>query len=441
MQQRQAPKRVATAVLNSLKGGVVPRVGLEWVTVGRKDEIYALLADTDVIAEGGASFRFIVGRYGAGKSFLLQTIRNYCLDRDFVVLDCDLSPERRFSGGKGQGVATYKELVRNMSTKLKPEGGALALILERWLSGIQTQTVAQGIEPGSEAFRQGVKRQIFSVVGEMQTMVNGFDFGIALSYYYNAWQDGDDEGKADVLRWLRGEFTTKTEAKRAIGVNIIVHDENWYDFLKLYSAFLVQAGYRGMLLLIDELVNIYRLPNRVTRQYNYEKILMMYNDTLQGKAQHMGIIMGSTPQALEDQERGIYSYDALRSRLTEGRFAKAGTRDLLAPVIRLDPLSYEELYVLTEKLASLHAGLYGYESHLTGEEIVGFLKVEFERIGADTHITPREVIRDFIELLNITMQNPGKTITDILTEGGFAFTAATLENTSDIQSAFAEFEI
>lgn len=131
-QKRRVPKRIAQIVLNSLKGGVVPRIGLPYITVGRKAEIEALLHDVDVIQEGGASFRFIVGRYGSGKSFLLQTIRNYVMDKKFVVVDGDLSPERRLQGSKGQGLATYRELIQNLSTKTRPEGGALTLILDQF---------------------------------------------------------------------------------------------------------------------------------------------------------------------------------------------------------------------------------------------------------------------------------------------------------------------
>ena len=445
MTDRKAPKRIATAVLGSLKGGVVPRAGLEYITVGRQAEIDALLRDVEVIADGGAAFRFIVGRYGAGKSFLLQTIRNHVMEKRFVVLDCDLSPERRFCGAKGQGLATYKELVRNMSVRTRPEGGALPLVLEKWLSAVQGEAAAQGDAPDSPAFEQAVKRRIFEVVHAMEDMVNGFDFGQALARYWQAARDGDDEGKSKVLRWFRGEYATKTEARHALGINLIVTDDNWYDFLKLYAAFLVRAGYAGMLILVDELVNIYRIPHRVTRQYNYEKILAMYNDTLQGKARHIGILMCATPQCLEDPDKGVYSYDALRSRLTEGRFSADANgappvRDLLAPVIRLEPLSYEEMMVLTEKLAALHAGLYEYTCDITPEEYLAFLKAEYERIGASTHITPREVIRDFVELLNITWQNPGRRIGDILREGGFLFAQET-QTEEGLHAEFAGFEV
>ncbi|MCL2106869.1 MAG: ATP-binding protein [Oscillospiraceae bacterium] len=437
---RKAPKRIAAAVLNSLKGGVVPRVGLEYITVGRSAEINALLRDVELIAEGGAAFRFLVGRYGSGKSFLLQTIRGHVLEKGFVALDADLSPERRFSGTRGQGLATYRELMRSMSTRGKPDGGALPLVLEKWISGIQTQvTLETGLAPGDSGFDPAVTGRIFQVVQTMENMVNGFDFGLVLSKYWRAHRDGDEQGKSQALRWFRGEFSTRTEARQALGTRLIVTDDNWYDFLKLLSAFLVQAGYRGMLVFIDELVNLYRIPHRVTRQYNYEKLLTMYNDILQGKARHMGMFIGATPQCMEDADKGVFSYDALRSRLTEGRFAQLGghRRDLLSPILRLEPLTHGELLVLTEKLAALHATLYDYECALTPEEALAFLRVELERIGAAVHITPREVIRDFIELLNLASQS-GKGISALLEEGGFALSAGDQEDPED---EFAGFEI
>lgn len=436
------PKRIASAVINSLKGGVVPRIGLPYITVGRETEINALLHDVDIIADGGASFRFIVGKYGSGKSFLLQTIRNYVMDRNFVVLDADLSPERRLQGTKGQGLATYKELVRNMSTKTRPEGGALTLILDRWISSVQSEAAAEnGLSAESPELAEVVERKIFSVINSLNEMVHGFDFAKLLTIYYKSYVNGDDEKKACVVKWFRGEYVNKTEAKSELGVNIIITDDDWYEYIKLFAFFLRQAGYSGMLILIDELVNIYKVPNGITRQYNYEKILTMYNDTLQGKAKYLGIIMGGTPQCIEDTRRGVYSYEALRSRLTEGRFGREGVKDMLAPVIKLSPLTYEEMLVLVEKLADIHAGLFDYQQTLTQNDLIDFIKIEYGRIGADTNITPREVIRDFIELLNIICQNPQLTIAELLGSGDFQYAKTQLEEQSDTDSNFAEFDI
>lgn len=421
-ENRKVPKRIAQTVLNSLKGGVVPRIGLPYITVGRKNEIEALLHDVDIIREGGASFRFIVGRYGSGKSFLLQTIRNYVMDRGFIVADADLSPERRLQGTRGQGLATYRELISNLSTKTKPEGGALTLVLDRWISAVQSEAAEEtGLMPGDPAFTAEVDRKIYAVTSSVSELVHGFEFGKLLSAYYHAYVNGDDEMKAKVVRWFRGEYALKREAREELGVNIIITDDDWYDYLKLFAAFFRLAGYSGMMIMIDELVNIYKIPNSITRQYNYEKMLTMYNDTLQGKARYLGIIMGATPQALEDKRRGIYSYEALRSRLAEGRFSKPGARDLLSPVIRLEPLVAEEMLVLCEKLADMHAGLYGYERSVGTEDLAGFIKIEYGRIGADQNITPREVIRDFIELLDILYQNPEMTIAGILDSDEFSY--------------------
>ncbi len=413
-QKRRVPKRIAQIVLNSLKGGVVPRIGLPYITVGRKAEIEALLHDIDVIQEGGASFRFIVGRYGSGKSFLLQTIRNYVMDKKFVVVDGDLSPERHLQGSKGQGLVTYRELIQNLSTKTRPEGGALTLILDRWINSVQTQVVSEGIASDDPKFEAAVDQKIYGVISSLNELVHGFDFAKLLNMYYHAYMSGDDETKAKVVKWFRGEYSHKTEAKKDLGVDIIISDSDWYEYLKLFATFFRQAGYAGLMIMIDELVNIYKIPNAISRQYNYEKILTMYNDTLQGKAKYLGIIMCGTPQAVEDRRRGVYSYEALRSRLASGKFAQESARDMYAPVIKLEPLTAEEMLVLTEKLADMHANLYGYERTITDNDLAQFIKIEYARVGADTNITPREIIRDFIELLDIVWQNPDKKITDLL---------------------------
>ncbi|MDB6268796.1 ATP-binding protein [Lactobacillus amylovorus] len=439
-QKRRVPKRIAQTVLNSLKGGVVPRIGLPYITVGRKAEIEALLHDVDVIQEGGASFRFIVGRYGSGKSFLLQTIRNYVMDKKFVVVDGDLSPERRLQGSKGQGLATYRELIQNLSTKTRPEGGALTLILDRWINSVQTQVVSEGIASDDPKFEAAVDQKIYGVISSLNELVHGFDFAKLLNMYYHAYMSGDDETKAKVVKWFRGEYSHKTEAKKDLGVDIIISDSDWYEYLKLFATFFRQAGYAGLMIMIDELVNIYKIPNAISRQYNYEKILTMYNDTLQGKAKYLGIIMCGTPQAVEDRRRGVYSYEALRSRLASGKFAQESARDMYAPVIRLEPLTAEEMLVLTEKLADMHANLYGYERTITDNDLAQFIKIEYARVGADTNITPREIIRDFIELLDIVWQNPDKKITDLLNSDQFSYTKS--EAVSDnAEKDYTEFKI
>ena len=439
-QKRRVPKRIAQIVLNSLKGGVVPRIGLPYITVGRKAEIEALLHDVDVIQEGGASFRFIVGRYGSGKSFLLQTIRNYVMDKNFVVVDGDLSPERRLQGSKGQGLATYRELIQNLSTKTRPEGGALTLILDRWINSVQTQVVSEGIASDDPKFEAAVDQKIYGVISSLNELVHGFDFAKLLNMYYHAYMSGDDETKAKVVKWFRGEYSHKTEAKKDLGVDIIISDSDWYEYLKLFATFFRQAGYAGLMIMIDELVNIYKIPNAISRQYNYEKILTMYNDTLQGKAKYLGIIMCGTPQAVEDRRRGVYSYEALRSRLASGKFAQESARDMYAPVIRLEPLTAEEMLVLTEKLADMHANLYGYEHTITDNDLAQFIKIEYARVGADTNITPREIIRDFIELLDIVWQNPDKKITDLLNSDQFSYTKS--EAVSDnAEKDYTEFKI
>ncbi len=428
----RVPKRVAAVILNSLKGGVVPRIGLPYITVGREVEIRALLTDLDLIADGGASFRFLVGRYGAGKSFLLQTIRTHAMGEGFVVADADLSPERRLQGGQGQGLATYRELIRNLSTKTRPEGGALNLILDRWVASSQQSSDG---ENNPEALREQL--------APLEEMVHGFDFSRMLQRYRTASLEGDEETMSCVTRWLRGEYRTKSEAKADLGCSTIIGDDDWYDYIKLLARFLVLSGYKGMLVLIDELVNLYKIPNAITRQYNYEKILTMYNDTLQGKAHHLGIIMGGTPTSIEDRRRGVFSYEALRSRLTQGRFAREDMRDMLAPIIRLHPLTYEELLVLIEKLGQIHAGYFGYTNSITDEDLAAFLQIEFGRVGADTHLTPREVIRDFIELLDIAFQNPEKDISQLLRdEGALSIVGTTSTSDSGANDApFAEFTL
>ncbi|MDO5532789.1 ATP-binding protein [Sutterella sp.] len=444
MAEQKIPKRIARTVLNALKGGVVPRIGLPYIAVGRRAEIDALLSDIDITAEGGASLRFISGRYGSGKSFLLQTIRAYAMDRGFVVADADLSPERRLHGTKGQGLATYRELMQNLATKTMPEGGALSLILERWMGTIRTQLAGEGVLPDDPMYLPQGERAVLAAMDKLGEVVHGYEFSTVLLKYFRALTEGDDETRDRVVRWLRGEYVTRSDAKRELGVALIVTDDNWYDFVKVLALMLRGAGYSGLILLIDELVNLYKIPNSISRQYNYEKILTIYNDVLEGRARHLGILMGGTPQAIEDRRRGLFSYEALRSRLASGRFSTEGRRDLLSPVISLEPLTAEELLVLIEKLAAMHAGLNAWTPPFTERDLARFLEIEFDREGAGTHLTPREIIRDFIEALNILMQHPDLTVAELLGGEDFMTGAAPDESSESAGAAsgdFADFEL
>ncbi len=435
------PRRIATMLMNSLKGGVVPRTGLGYITVGREHEIDALLNDVTIIEDGGATFRFVVGKYGSGKSFLLQTIRSHVMDKDFVVIDADLSPERRLMGNNGQGLATYRELIQNMSTKTKPDGGALPLILEKWISNIQSNIIVEhNISPTDSNFIPLVETKIYETVNAIEGMVHGFDFAKVINHYWQGYRDSDDDKKNQALRWLRGEYQTKTECKNELNIGIIIGDDNWYDYVKILARFMVSAGYKGMLMLIDELVNLYKIPNSITRQNNYEKILTMYNDTLQGKAEYLGIIMGGTPQCVEDTRKGIFSYEALKSRLEDSRFSDESCRDFLAPIIRLKPLTPDEMTILVEKLTNIHADLYNYQRRIKEEELIEFIKIEFSRVGSGANITPREIIRDFIELLNTLYQYPEKTLLGIIGSDEFQYNENKVTE-EQIHEEFVSFEL
>ncbi len=405
---QKVPKRILTSLLASVSAGVVPRAGAPYIAIGRTDEINALLSDLESVNEGGGSMRFLIGRYGSGKSFLMQLIRGYALERDFLTADADLSPERRLYGTGGSGVATYRELMKNLASKASPDGAALPKILARWISDLQNRITGKGISPEAAGFSDALTRAVLDTLREMEFLVGGFDFARVVTAYYQAYTAGDDEKKSACLRWLRGEFSTKTEARNALGftVSVIIDDENWYDFLKLWATLSRLIGYRGLVVFIDECVNLYKISHRVSRENNYEKILSMFNDTLQGRAPGLALILGGTPQFLEDQRRGLFSYEALRSRLCDSRFALDGFKNLIGPVIRLRRLSDDELFALIGRVTRLYAQNYGSAPALTQEQMAYFLQLCLDRAGADSMITPREMLRDYMTVLNILMQNP-----------------------------------
>ncbi len=403
--ENNVPKRILNSLINALSAGVVPRTGAPYIAIGRKEETEALLSDLENIEDGGSALRFLIGRYGSGKSFLLQLIRGHAVERGFITADADLSPERRLCGTNGSGVATYRELINNMSSKTSPEGGALTVIISRWLSGKQSALAANGLVPGSEEFMREMRSELYRVTSELEDKVGGFDLATVINKYYIAQQNGDEQLKSACLRWIRGEYVTKTEARRELGTQVIITDENWYDFIKLLAAFVKAIGYKGLMIYIDECVNLYKITNRVSREKNYEKILSVFNDTLQGKAPYLGVVFVGTPQFLEDTRRGLFSYEALRSRLADSDILKGGFKNLSGPVIRLIRLTDTELYALITRLSTLYSKCYSYEIPFGREETEMFLRICQSKAGADTMITPREIIRAYISLLNILRQN------------------------------------
>lgn len=417
---KRIPKRISTAILKSLAAGVVPRTGLEYIAVGRADEINALIDDVEnVIAEGGASFRLILGRYGSGKSFLGQLVRSKALAQNFVVADADLSPTRRLTGSKGQGLSLYRELLNNLATRTRPDGNAFPVILERWITDVQNSVMQEGISPGSPEFSSAVERRIHQTINEMEGMVHGFDFATVITAYWNGHQEGIDTKKDAALRWLRGEFSTKTEARQALGVRVIINDSDWYDYIKLLARFVKEIGYSGLLIFVDEGVNLYKISNSKSRNNNYEYLLTIFNDALQGRAQYLGFILSGTPQMVEDRGRGLFSYEALKTRLEESRFAKVGFRDLTSPLIRLEVLSPEEIFLLLQRLREVHGIHHKYEPRITDQQIQQFMQEIQNRLGAEQFLTPREVVRDFIFVLNTLHQHEDQSMESVIGSSDF----------------------
>ncbi|MDE7477978.1 MAG: ATP-binding protein [Lachnospiraceae bacterium] len=395
-------RATAAMTLNSLKSGAVPRTGLEYITVGRKSEIQALLQDVSIIGKGGAALRFIEGKYGSGKTFLMHALRNHAMKKNFVVADVELSVDRRLVGNKGQGLATYRELVRNMATYACPDNGALQLILDNWIGRLENEVVQfEGLVPGYEVFDVRVSQKIYKITSSMEEQVNGFDFGKVLASYYKGHRIGDVELQKKALRWLCGEYRTRTEAKTDLGVNLIITDENWYDFIKLFADFLVKAGYAGFYVCMDELAALYEIPSRAGRDANYSKLLSIYNDVLQGKTSYMGMIFSVAKEAMEDPVRGIFSYEPLKSRLEEISYGQ----DRISPVIKLSTLNPGEMYVLLEKLADIHGILYGYTPRLEHDDYINFLKQQYGKSLEGEQTTIRELIKNYITLLNLIQQN------------------------------------
>jgi len=408
-------KREAKTILTSLSAGVVPRTGLRHISVGRLPEVAALKNDLDHNREGGATVRFVIGKFGSGKSFLLQLMRTYALESKFVVADADFSPERRLFGSGDEAIATYRELMKNLSTQTRPDGNALPTIIERWISGIQTNVATEsGLDHASPEFVNQVKSRIFSTLNDMQELIHGFDFGSVLAAYYQGYADNNEELKSSALRWLRGEYATKTEAYDTLKIRTIINSDNFYDYLKVFAVFFKKIGYSGFTVCLDEAAYLYTITNSVSRKNNYEVILSIINDCLQGKASYIGFIFGGTPEFMEDQRRGLFSYEALRSRLAGNRFLGEGLQDFTGPVIKLSSLTAEEIFVLLQKIREIHQSQAAAPVKMTDQDIHTYMEETLRRMGAREFTTPRELVREFVNLLNLLVQYPDKTWQEIV---------------------------
>jgi hypothetical protein len=397
--------RERDAILQSLRAGVVPRTGQQHIQVGRINELNVMVSDIARVADGGSTIRFIIGEYGSGKTFFLMLVRAIALQEQLVTVHADLSPDRRLQGAGGQARSLFAELMVNMSTRTKPDGGALQGVVERFVSSALEEAAAAGRDPSAV---------IATRLDSLREMVGGFDFASVIHAYWEGAETGNDELQANAVRWLRGEFTTKTDARAALGVRTIVDDANWYDHLKLMARFVRMAGYRGLLICLDEMVNLYKLANTPSRAANYEQLLRILNDSLQGSAAGVGWLLGGTPEFLLDTRRGLYSYQALQSRLEENTFATAGLVDYSGPVLRLANLSQVDFYVLLANLRNVYAAGDPAKYLLPDEALRVFMEHCSARIGDAYFRTPRNTIKEFINFLAVLEQNPGASWANLL---------------------------
>lgn len=386
------------AIIASLRAGVVPRAGQHHIQVGRADEVASVLRDIERLADGGSAIRFVIGDYGSGKTFFLNLVRSIALEKRLVTMHADLTPDRRLHSTGGQARALYAELAGNLATRARPEGGALPSVVERFVSSAQTDARERGVSPNSV---------IHDRLAQISELVGGYDFSEVVAAYWRGYDTGNEALSTDAIRWLRGEFATRTDARAALGVRTIIDDANVYDQLKLLALFVRLAGYEGLLICFDELVNLYKLAHTQARNANYEQILRVLNDTLQGSAQSVGFLFGGTPEFLLDTRRGLYSYQALQSRLAENAFAVDGRVDFSGPVLRLANLTPEDFYVLLGKLRHIFASGVVDDYLVPDRALTAFMAHCSERIGDAYFRTPRSTITSFVNFLSVLEQNPG----------------------------------
>ncbi len=399
----------ATSIINSLVGGVVPKIGVQHITVGRSEEINAVVSALEDVKNGHSMVKFWIGDFGSGKSFMLHLLNTIALKQKFVVANADFTPDNRLYSNDGKGVALYTALIDNIAIQTKPEGGALQTLLEKWIEQVITKTAEENkislLDIRNEQYLSLIQTNIMKIINEI-TEVGGFDFGTVIVKYYEGYIKDDEQLRRNALKWLKGEYRTKTEARQDLGIREVINDLNYYDMLKNFCKLFVSMGYSGFMINLDEAINLYKISTSVMREKNYEKILTIYNDCFQGKVTNLFFNFAGTKEVLENPRRGFYSYDALKTRLVTNKFETAEIRDFAQPVIRLFPLDHNEIFVLLQKLKAIFDYNYKVEIDITDSEIHQFMEEIFNKPGASEFLTPREVIRDFLNILSVIRQNP-----------------------------------
>lgn len=399
----------ATSIINSLVSGVVPKIGVQHITVGRSDEVNAFISSLEDVKNGLSLVKFWIGDFGSGKSFMLHLLNTVALKQKFVVANADFTPDNRLYANDGKSVILYSAIMDNIAIQTKPEGGALQTLLEKWIEQVISKTAEENhiplMEIRNDQYLELIQNSIMKTVNEI-TEVGGFDFGSAIVKYYEGYIKGDELLRRNALKWLKGEYTTKTEARQDLGIREIINDSNYYDMLKNFCKLFVSMGYSGFMINLDEAINLYKISVSASREKNYEKILSIYNDCFQGKVSNLFINFAGTKEFLENERRGLFSYQALKSRLEGNKFETSEFRDFAQPVIKLMPLNHNEIFVLLKKLKLIFDFNYKTELNITDEEISAFMEEMFNKPGAAEFLTPREVIRDFLNILNIIRQNP-----------------------------------
>jgi hypothetical protein len=413
----QLKPKESAAIINALSGGVVPNTGIQHITVGRADETKAVVDSLNNVSTGNSEMRFWIGSFGSGKSFMLQLIETLAVRTNFVVATVDFTPENRLYASDGKAQALYGQIVTKLITQTNQDGDALPTILDQWIEKVMNEVVGEREidfdvldKPENQMH---VKNKIIETTRSFDS-VGGFEFGQAVAKYYEGYANNNPELQRLASRWLKGQYTAKTDALRDLGIREIINDQNYYDMLKNLCELFINLGYRGFVINLDEAINLFKISQRQSREKNYEKILSIYNDCLQGNAKHLFVNIGGTRQFLEDEQRGLFSYQALKTRLTSGRLESMGLRDLSQPVIHLKPLSQEDVFTLLSMLKSIFEQYHHITVPCTEQQIIRFMEGHLNRPGAEEYLTPREVIRDFLQLLSLERQNPDTTIDTLL---------------------------
>jgi hypothetical protein len=394
-------------VIDALRGGEAPERCTRYLPIGRKDEIDEFKRLLKDVERGKVATKFINAQFGMGKSILLKRMEAIAIENNFAVSYIDL-PKRAADLPFNKFEIVYTKIVQTLKSK---SGSSFKEIVDNWLLDLKNKAIAMLDNP-----LRSEDPVVIRLMKESLDPVREYShsFAVVLENYYMILKTGNDEGAGYALAWLKGDPNMPADKRKFIGVKGTITKEESFNFLKALAIFLKSIGYYGLVVLIDEAENIMNLTPRNSREGAYGNIKTLHANE-HGLENIMFIFAGTSQLYYEGEQKGIWSYNALYERIKDALHSTY--KNIKEPVIELEGLKREELMEVSEKIIEIHDLAYNWDPRQKMnppvlEQILDYYESRAGLSGGK--VIPRDFIRGFVSVLDVTQQNPEITEEEIL---------------------------